>query len=111
MSHQRLDDKIRMSREAPVRFCEGVRVRVPCATRLICTADSKEILETKVQPAIITFLKERGLELSLEKTKITHISEGFDFLGFNIKKYGEKLLIKQVYHRLRNSPKVSETPL
>ena len=64
------------------------------ADDFICTADSKEILETKVQPAIITFLKERGLELSLEKTKITHISEGFDFLGFNIRKYGEKLLIK-----------------
>ena len=64
------------------------------ADDFICTADSKEILETKVQPAIITFLKERGLELSLEKTKITHINEGFDFLGFNIRKYGEKLLIK-----------------
>jgi hypothetical protein len=41
-------------------------------------------LETKVQPVIIKFLNERGLELSLEKTKITHIIEGFNFLGFNI---------------------------
>lgn len=64
------------------------------ADDFICTANSKEILETKVQPVIIAFLNERGLELSLEKTKITHISEGFDFLGFNIRKYGEKLLIK-----------------
>lgn len=64
------------------------------ADDFICTANSKETLETKVQPAIIAFLNERGLELSLEKTKITHISEGFDFLGFNIRKYGEKLLIK-----------------
>ena len=56
--------------------------------------DSKEILENKVQPAIINFLKERGLELSLEKTKITHINDGFDFLGFNIRKYEGKLLIK-----------------
>ena len=48
----------------------------------------------KVKPAIINFLKERGLELSLEKTKITHINEGFDFLGFNMRKYGDKLLIK-----------------
>ncbi len=64
------------------------------ADDFICTADSKEILETKVQPAIINFLKERGLELSPEKTKITHINEGFDFLGFNIRKYKEKLLIK-----------------
>jgi RNA-directed DNA polymerase len=64
------------------------------ADDFICTADSKEILETKIQPAIINFLRERGLELSLEKTKITHINEGFDFLGFNIRKYGDKLLIK-----------------
>ena len=40
------------------------------------------------------FLKERGLELSKEKTKITSIEEGFDFLGFNIRKYKNKLLIK-----------------
>ena len=40
------------------------------------------------------FLAERGLELSEEKTKITHVSEGFDFLGFNIRKYNGKLLIK-----------------
>jgi RNA-directed DNA polymerase len=64
------------------------------ADDFICTAESKEILETKVQPAIIAFLKERGLELSLEKTKFTHIDEGFDFLGFNVRQYGGKLLIK-----------------
>lgn len=64
------------------------------ADDFICTANSKEILENKIQPAIINFLKERGLELSLEKTKITHIEDGFDFLGFNIRKYEGKLLIK-----------------
>ncbi len=60
----------------------------------IITASSKEILEEKVLPIVTAFLKERGLELSTEKTKITHINEGFDFLGFNIRKYGTKLLIK-----------------
>lgn len=60
----------------------------------ICTAASKEILENNVLPTVINFLKERGLELSLEKTKITHIDEGFDFLGFNLRKYKGKLLIK-----------------
>jgi RNA-directed DNA polymerase len=60
----------------------------------ICTASSREILEEKVLPAIVNFLKERGLELSQEKTLITHINEGFDFLGFNLRKYGKKLLIK-----------------
>jgi RNA-directed DNA polymerase len=40
------------------------------------------------------FLKERGLELSAEKTHITHIDVGFDFLGWNLRKYKGKLLIK-----------------
>lgn len=64
------------------------------ADDFICTAKTKESLEQKVLPVIINFLKERGLELSLEKTKITHIQEGFDFLGFNLRKYKDKLLIK-----------------
>jgi len=60
----------------------------------ICTAASEEILKQKVLPTAIKFLEERGVELSKEKTKITHIDEGFDFLGFNIRKYNNKLLIK-----------------
>lgn len=60
----------------------------------ICTANSKEILEQKVLPRVVQFLNERGLELSEEKTKITHINEGFEFLGFNLRKYKGKLLIK-----------------
>lgn len=43
---------------------------------------------------LIAFLKERGLTLSEEKTLITHISDGFDFLGFNVRKYNGTLLIK-----------------
>ena len=51
-------------------------------------------LRQKVKPAIVTFLTERGLSLSTEKTHITHIDDGFDFLGFNVRKYSGKLLIK-----------------
>lgn len=48
-----------------------------------------------MKPAIEVFLQERGLLLSEEKTKITHINDGFDFLGFNVRKYSNgKLLIK-----------------
>jgi len=36
------------------------------------------------------FLNQRGLSLSEEKTKITHISKGFDYLGFNIRLYKDK---------------------
>jgi len=64
------------------------------ADDFIVTGASKEVLEQKVMPAAITFLAHRGLALSAEKTKITHVDEGFNFLGFNIRKYKGKLLIK-----------------
>jgi len=57
------------------------------ADDFIIIGRSKEILEKEVKPLITEFLKERGLELSEEKTKITHVSEGFDFLGQNIRRY------------------------
>jgi len=46
-----------------------------------------------VKAEVIAFLADRGLSLSPEKTKITHVSEGFDFLGFNVRTYSGKLLI------------------
>jgi len=58
------------------------------------TGISKEILEHKVLPVVRQFMAVRGLELSEEKTRITHISAGFDFLGQNVRKYSGKLLIK-----------------
>ncbi|GBC59383.1 group II intron reverse transcriptase/maturase [Desulfonema ishimotonii] len=64
------------------------------ADDFIITGDTKAVLEHEVRPLIAEFLKERGLELSEEKTKITHIDKGFDFLGFTIRKYKGKLLTK-----------------
>ena len=64
------------------------------ADDFIITGASREVLEEKVKPALEVFLRERGLELSAEKTKVTHINAGFDFLGFNVRKYSGKLLIK-----------------
>lgn len=64
------------------------------ADDFIITGASKEGLEQKVMPLLVSFLKERGLELSSEKTIITHVDKGFDFLGFNVRKYKGKLLIK-----------------
>ena len=64
------------------------------ADDLVITGHSKEWLENEVMPVLITFLAERGLSLSQEKTKITHITEGFNFLGWNVRKYNGKLLIK-----------------
>src|SRR3989442_14285906 len=64
------------------------------ADDFVVTGDSKELLENTVQPWIVGFLRERGLTLSEEKTRIVHIDQGFDFLGWNFRKYGGKLLIK-----------------
>ncbi len=48
-----------------------------------------------MKPLVESFLRERGLELSAEKTKITHIEEGFDFLGQNVRRYSHgKLWVK-----------------
>jgi len=64
------------------------------ADDFLITGSSKELLAKEIAPLVEQFLKERGLELSPEKTCITHIDDGFDFLGQNIRKYNGKLLIK-----------------
>ena len=54
----------------------------------------------RIKGEISSFLKEEiGLTLSDEKTRITHISDGFDFLGFNIRKYTHKSP-KSKYHSI-----------
>lgn len=63
------------------------------ADDFVVTADSKELLESKVRPLIAEFLAERGLTLSDTKTKITHVSEGFDFLGWEVRKFDSFLRI------------------
>ncbi|WP_447584959.1 group II intron reverse transcriptase/maturase [Pseudoxanthomonas mexicana] len=73
----------------------GLKVNVVrYADDFVITGSSKELLEEEVKPWVEGFLKERGLELSMEKTRIVHINEGFDFLGWNFRKYTETLLIK-----------------
>jgi RNA-directed DNA polymerase len=62
------------------------------ADDFVITGRSKDMLEQDVRPLVEQFLAERGLELSQEKTRITHIEEGFDFLGTHIRKYRGKLL-------------------
>lgn len=64
------------------------------ADDFIVTGASRELLEQQVKPAVEEFLAARGLQLAPEKTSITCITQGFDFLGQNVRKYGNKLLIK-----------------
>ncbi|MHB1683542.1 MAG: group II intron reverse transcriptase/maturase [Bacilli bacterium] len=71
----------------------GIHI-VSYADDFIVTCKTKEQAEQFV-PVIAQWLAENvGVELSLEKTHITHINDGFDFLGFNVRKYKGQLLIK-----------------
>jgi len=83
--------------EAAVKTATSIHDKINIcvyADDFIITGATQEVLENKVKPVVETFLSERGLTLSKEKTKLTHISEGFDFLGINIRKYNGKLIMK-----------------
>jgi RNA-directed DNA polymerase len=73
---------------------KGIAVR-RSADDFVITAPTQEVVETHVRPRIEQFLHERGLTLSEATTRIVHITEGFNFLGFHIRKFGTqgKLLI------------------
>jgi RNA-directed DNA polymerase len=65
------------------------------ADDFIVTGTSRVLLQTEVQPLVEHFLHKRGLELSHEKTRITHITDGFDFLGQTVRRFRNgKILIK-----------------
>ena len=83
-----------MSREVHVRFCEGLGVKFPRATRPVIHATSQAQAE-QVLEAVRRRLKECGLELHPEKTRIvycqdddrrgTHSHTTFDFLGYTFR--------------------------
>jgi len=65
------------------------------ADDFVITGKTKELLEGEIKPLVAQFLRERGLELSPTKTIVTHVTQGFDFLGQNVRRYPNgKLLIK-----------------
>ena len=68
-------------------------MRFPRATHLIITGKSRTLLEDAVRPVVEGFLAERGLSLSPEKTLVTHITNGFTFLGQTFRKHGRVLHI------------------
>jgi len=48
----------------------------------------------QVTARLVTWLTPRGLSLNKDKTRIVHLTEGFDFLGFTLRRFSDKLLIK-----------------
>ncbi|AWF62229.1 group II intron reverse transcriptase/maturase [Pseudomonas aeruginosa] len=89
-----LEDVVHASVASTARKRKPFKIHVVrYADDFIITGATQAVLQHQVRPAIEAFLKQRGLELSDEKTQITHISQGFDFLGQNVRKYAGKLLI------------------
>jgi RNA-directed DNA polymerase len=81
---KRLDGRLHNPKVNLVRYADD----------FIITGARKELLEDEVRPLVEQFLRERGLELSPEKTCVTHIEDGFDFLGQTVRRFGRKLLIQ-----------------
>jgi RNA-directed DNA polymerase len=81
------------------------------ADDFIITGTSEVLLEHGVQPLVAQFLQERGLELSHEKTSITHSEDGFDFLGQTIRRHRNgKILLKPSSRSVRTFlAKIQET--
>jgi hypothetical protein len=76
-----------MSREVQVRFCESRAVRSRPATHLVVMCHTRGQAE-QAWRRLAEWLRPRGLAINEDKTRIV------DFLGFNVRRYGDKLLIK-----------------
>ena len=75
------------------RTAGGSPVVVRYADDLVAMCASHEQAE-EVKARLAAWLAPRGLAFNEGKTKIVHLDEGFDFLGFNVRRYQDKLLIK-----------------
>jgi len=89
-----------LEKEIYARFRHKDRSKPSTGVNLVRYADdfiisgrSRETL-AEVRTFVESFLAERGLELSAEKTVLTHIDEGFDFLGQNVRRFNGKLIIQ-----------------
>lgn len=92
-----------MEQAAGVRYCtsaseagktvRGSPVLVRYADDLVVLCHSQQ-QAIDVKARLAEWLKPKGLALNEEKTQIVTLEEGFDFLGFHVRRYHGKLLIK-----------------
>ncbi len=81
------DDQGRYVRPSKRRGLDHGIGLIRYADDLVVTAPTREVLATYVVPKLTAFLGERGLKLSEAKTRIVHVDEGIDFLGFTVRRY------------------------
>ena len=74
-----------MRRELPVRFREGLGVQLPRATRRVVTCHTRAEAQRALAEAT-ALLKTLGVTLNADKTRIVHVQDGFEFLGYKIKR-------------------------
>lgn len=105
LANMALDGLEKHLKQCLPQYHKGQRVKVNLvrfADDFIITGYARDFLQSVVRPLVARFFRERGLELSPEKTIITHIEDGFDFLGQNIRKYNGKLLIKPSFRSIKS---------
>jgi RNA-directed DNA polymerase len=73
-----------VSREVHAGFCERRRVRLPPPTLLVVLVHGTRADVEALREEVAWVLAPLGLRLSPAKTRVTHMSDGFDFLGFHI---------------------------
>ena len=78
----------------------GSPILVRYADDLVVLCDSQEQAE-QIKVQLAGWLTPRGLAFNEGKTKIVPLSQGFDFLGYNVRRYHQKLLIKPSEAALR----------
>jgi RNA-directed DNA polymerase len=71
----------------------GSPVVIRYADDLLAFCHSVEQAE-QVKARLAQWLAPRGLAFNEDKTRVVHLDEGVDFLGFNLRRYRGKLLIK-----------------
>ncbi|WP_268952039.1 group II intron maturase-specific domain-containing protein [Saccharopolyspora elongata] len=103
-----------MEQAAGVRYMTGTHVGhtapgspvvVRYADDLIALCHTRDQAE-QVKDRLAEWLVPRGLAFNESKTRIVHLTEGFDFLGFHVRRYANgKLIIKPskaAVQRIRN---------
>ncbi len=69
----------------------GGRTVMRYADDCVVPAPTREVLETSVKPRREALLRVRGLTFSEAKTRIVNTTEGFNFLGFQFRKFGRRV--------------------
>ena len=111
-----------MEQAAGVRYWEGATLRaVPRTPVLVRYADDLAVLCTsraqadRVKERLSRWLEPRGLRFNEAKTRIVHLSQGFDFLGFSIRRYPNGKLLtkpsKEAMRRIRERLSAEATAL